>query len=107
MRSRNINSPPALRGLALRTAIRTSVEKFLDLDRFQLFVFGSEAMGVADRRSDIDIGILGTEPVPGAIMQQIRDELETLRTLRVFDLVDFSRVDESFKAEALEHAERI
>ena len=98
---------PALTGNALRAAIRESVARFLDLNIYQLFIFGSEASGVADRRSDIDIGILGPEPVSGAVMQQIREDLETLRTLRPFDVVDFSRVHESFKAEALEHAERL
>ena len=107
MRSSDAHSRPVLSGADLRKAIRGSVEKFLDLERFQLFLFGSAATGVAERRSDIDIGILGPEPVSGAIMQKIREELETLRTLRVFDVVDFSRVDESFKAEALEHARRL
>jgi hypothetical protein len=40
-------------------------------------------------------------------MQRIRDDLETLRTLRQFDVVDLTMVDESFKAEALKHAERL
>lgn len=100
-------SSPVLAGDALRQAIRKSVGKYLDLDGHQLFIFGSEASGVADRRSDIDIGILGPQPVPGAVMQRIRHELEDLRTLRTFDVVDFSSADESFRTEALEHAERL
>jgi len=107
MKSKNTPSAPALSGAPLRAAIRESVQKFLDRKSHELFIFGSEANGTADRRSDIDIGILGPQPVSGAVMQQIREELETLRTLRSFDVVDFSRVDESFKAEALEHAERL
>lgn len=107
MLSSSSHSPPVLAGDALRRAIRESVRKVLDLDRHQLFIFGSEASGVADRRSDIDIGILGPEKVPGDLMQRIREELDTLRTLRSFDVVDFSSVDESFKTEALEHAERL
>ena len=107
MQSSDSRSPRVLSGVSLRDAIRGSLQKFLDPDRYQIFIFGSEALGVADRRSDIDIGILGSQPVPGAVMQQIREDLETLRTLRPFDVVDFSRVDESFKAEALEHAERL
>ena len=107
MKSEGVHSPPVLAGNSLRVAIRESVQKFLDLNIYTLFIFGSEASGVADRRSDIDIGILGPQPVSGAVMQQIRDDLETLRTLRPFDVVDFSRADESFKSEALEHAERL
>ena len=107
MKSEDAHSLPVLAGNSLRVAIRQSVQKFLDLEFYKLFMFGSEATGMADRCSDIDIGILGPEPVPGAVMQQIREDLEGLRTLRQFDVVDLSRVDESFKAEALEHAERL
>ena len=107
MKSEEADSLPALAGNSLRVAIRESIQKFLDLNIYEVFIFGSEASGIADRRSDIDIGILGPEPVSGSVMQRIRDDLETLRTLRTFDVVDFNRVDESFKAEALEHAERL
>src|SRR2546426_493693 len=107
MNSEPSHSRPALAGKPLRSAIRKSVEKFLDLNVYELFIFGSEASGAADQRSDIDVGILGPQPVSGAVMQQIREDFETLRTLRPFDVVDFSRADESFKAEALEHAERL
>ena len=107
MEPKDAHSLPVLANNSLRLAIRESVQKLLDLNIYKLFIFGSEASGTADRRSDIDIGILGPQPVPGAVMQQIREDLETLRTLRPFDVVDFSRLDESFKAEALEHAERL
>lgn len=107
MRSNDVDARPVLAGNSLRLAIREAVQKFLDLERYQLFIFGSEASGVTDRRSDIDVGILGPQPVPGAVMQHIRAELETLRTLRSFDVVDLRCVDESFKAEALEHAKRL
>ena len=107
VRSSNLHSQPVLAGDSLRLAIRESVQRSLDLECHQLIIFGSEASGVGDRCSDIDIGILGSQPVPGAIMQHIREQLETLRTLRAFDVVDFSTVDDSFKTEALAHAERI
>lgn len=103
----DLHSAPALGGRALRDAIRESVRTCLDLERYQLFIFGSEASGAADRRSDIDIGIFGPQPVPGAVMQAVRQRLDTLRTLRSFDVVDLSIVDESFRTEALEHAERL
>lgn len=107
MRASDAQPQPALTGSALRRAIRESVQKFLDIERYEIFLFGSEVRGVVDRRSDIDVGILGPQPVPGAVMQHIRQELETLRTLRTFDVVDFHSVDESFKAEAREYAERL
>ena len=107
MKSKDVHSLPVLAGNALRVAIREAVQKSLDLNIYKLFIFGSEASGVADRSSDIDVGILGPQPVSGAVMQRIRQDLDALRTLRPFDVVDFSRADESFKAEALEHAERL
>ncbi len=98
---------PVLEGVALRRAIRQVMEEFLDLDRYDVFIFGSETAGLGTARSDIDVGVLGPEPVPNAVIQRIRERLEGLRTLRIFDLVDFSRADESFKAEALKHVERL
>ena len=98
---------PALRGESLRRAIRETISKFLDLDSHQIFIFGSEAQTDRNDRSDIDVGILGPHPVPGSVMQRIREELERLRTLRAFDVVDFARADESFKAVALQNVERL
>jgi hypothetical protein len=96
-----------LDGGALRAAIRAVVERHLDASRYELFLFGSEGAGTATRGSDIDIGILGAEPVPGRAMERIRQELDGLRTLRRFDVVDFCNVDESFRRSALKHAERL
>ena len=107
MRLTETQSRPVLAGRELREAIRDVVQRHLDLARYALFIFGSEASGTADRRSDIDIGILGSAPVAGSTLQAIRDELDELRTLRAFDLVDLQRVDESFKEHALAHAERL
>ncbi len=101
------SSPPALTRSDLRLAIRDAVRPVLDLERYQLFLFGSEASGLAGRTSDIDVGILGAQRVPAAVVQQIRERLETLPTLRPFDVVDLTTVDEAFCAEALAHAERL
>lgn len=79
----------------------------LDLERYQLFLFGSEAAGLANRTSDIDVGILGAQRVPAAVVQQVRERLETLPTLRLFDVVDLTTVDDAFRTEALAHAERL
>lgn len=96
-----------LQGAALREAIRQSIAKHLDLDNYQVFIFGSEARATSGSRSDIDIGIHGASSVPGHTLQRIREELEGLRTLRLFDVVDFSTVDESFRTVAFQHVERL
>ena len=92
---------PALSGKALHRAIREAIGKHLDLSLYQVFIYGSEATADARPGSDIDIGFFGPERLTGKTLDQIRTELESLRTLRLFDLVDFSGVDDSFKAIAL------
>ena len=98
---------PALAGQALRRGIRITLARFIDLARYDVFLFGSEVGRSGSSRSDIDIGLQGPEPLPGPTLQRIREELERLRTLRTFDLVDFSRVDEAFKSVALQHVEKL
>ena len=98
---------PVLAGTALRDAVRSVMRRHLEPASCDVFLFGSEAEGRATPRSDIDVGVLGPAAMPGAVMQRLRDELEQLRTLRSFDLVDFSLVDERFRKEALRHAEHL
>lgn len=98
---------PALRGESLRRAIRETLARFVDLNAYQIFIFGSEARSDRNDRSDIDVGILGPRPIPGSVMERIREELDRLRTLRAFDVVDFAKADESFKAVALRNVERL
>jgi predicted nucleotidyltransferase len=98
---------PVLAGSDLRAAIKEIVSRHLNLSRYHLFLFGSESAGTTMRGSDIDIGILGDGPVPGRIMERIRSDLETLRTLRRFDVVDFFGIGENFRSAALRNAERL
>jgi predicted nucleotidyltransferase len=98
---------PALSDETLHRAIRETLARFVDLNLYEIFIFGSEAGAARSNRSDIDVGIRGPRPIPGSVMEQIRAELERLRTLRTFDVVDFAKVDESFKAVALQHVQRL
>ena len=91
----------------LRHAIRFIIAQHLDPRNYRIFLFGSAVAGTPLRASDIDIGILGDESVPGRIMERIREELDRLRTLRRLDLVDFRSVDESFRNAALKHVEQL
>ena len=91
----------------LRAGIREILARHLDLRRYRLFLFGSASYGAAGPGSDIDIGILGEEPVPGRVLERIRGDLDTLRTLRSFDVVDFYSVDSTFKKAVLRHAEEL
>lgn len=93
-----------LRGEELRRAVRDVVARHSELGQCRAFLFGSEASGSARPDSDIDVGLLAREPLPLAALGAVRAELEELPTLRAFDVVDLSRVDEEFRDQALRHA---
>lgn len=90
----------------LREEIRAIVRARLD-DAYEVFFFGLRVAGGGDERSDIDVGIDGPGPVPGIAMAHIREAIEDLPTLYTIDVVDFGAVSPEFRAEALEHTERI
>ena len=91
----------------LRAAIRAVLHRHLDMNRYRVYLFGSGSTGTALRSSDIDLGIEGDERVSGRVMVRIREELERLRTLRRFDLIDLADMDESFRNTALKDAEQL
>ena len=74
---------------------------------FGAFLFGSRASGRARPGSDWDVGLLGPEPLRGALVERIRDALDELRTLHTFDVVDLSTVPEGFRHLALQRAVRV
>jgi predicted nucleotidyltransferase len=92
---------------SLRSEIRRILNHHLDLKHYRVVLFGSESTGTALHGSDIDIGIEGDHRIPGRIMERIRQELEGIRTLRRFDVVDLSCTDENFKRAALKNAEQL
>jgi predicted nucleotidyltransferase len=71
---------------------------------YRAYLFGSRATRRARPVSDWDIGVLGPAPMRGAVLQAIRDELDDLRTLHTFDVVDLAAVPEGFRAAALHDA---
>lgn len=76
-------------------------------DGYRMMIFGSWAKGKALKNSDLDIGILGKEPVPWSSMVKISQEIENLPTLRSIDVVDLNAVEENFKNKVLEHAQAL
>ncbi|MGA0556397.1 nucleotidyltransferase domain-containing protein [Larkinella sp. VNQ87] len=72
--------------------------RFLDTTRFGFFLFGSQATGKARRRSDIDIGIIGPEPVNPALLNQLQEIFDESDLLYKVDLIDFFQIrDPDFK----------
>jgi len=90
---------------SLKAQILDILSQNLDIENFTVFLFGSFARGDEKRYSDIDIGILGKEPVDGVKVSRMRQELEEkAKTLRGIDFVDFSSVnDEVFKKDAIKY----
>ncbi len=75
------------------------------LQGYKVLLFGSRAAGKAGPRSDFDLGVLGTIPMPLTVFYQIEDKLEALPTLYKIDWVDLNRVADEFRQRALQHAE--
>ncbi len=80
------------------------IRRYLPEKDFKLFLFGSWVKESAEPTSDIDIGILGKEPIDGWVLMRIRGEAEAIPTLRKIDIVDLKMVDEKFRANVLSYA---
>ena len=91
----------------LKKQILDVAGRYLDLNSYKVFFFGSRVKKDNSSRSDIDIGIEGSEEMPVQMKLKIEEELDNLPTLYKFDLVDFKEVPEKFKKEALKYAEYI
>lgn len=73
----------------------------------QVVLFGSRAQGKAKPRSDFDLGVVGDTPLPLADFFAIEDMLDELPTLYRIDWVDFARVSDRFRTQALQNVEVI
>jgi predicted nucleotidyltransferase len=91
----------------LKSQVLEIVGKYLDLNVYKVFFFGSRIRGTHSPRSDIDIGIDGPAPIPSDVRVKIADELEELPTLYRFDVVDFKSATEDFKEKTLQKVEYV
>jgi len=80
--------------------IKTILKQFPDLAKYQIFIFGSRAMGNPKKYSDFDIGIEGNAKVPAMLLADLEDAFEKSDLPYTVDLVDFSYVDQDFKSVA-------
>ena len=89
----------------LKERIINVIAENLDLERCMLILFGSEARGKSTPRSDIDLGIDCTEPIPDEIFLEIEGKLnEELDILGKIDLVELKELSEDFLIFALKEA---
>jgi len=68
---------------------------------YSAVLFGSRATGQAWHTSDWDVGLLGPLSLRGAIVERIREDLDEIRTLHTFDVVDLTNVPDYFREIAL------
>ena len=81
----------------LADLLRPIVRKHLPDSAYQVFIFGSRAEGTNRKFSDVDIGILGPNPVPSRTLFAIEDELEESDIPYLAQVIDFTTVEEKFK----------
>ena len=73
--------------------------------RYEIFLFGSRARGHCDHSSDLDIGIIGPEPLAEGVSRLMNRLLESDVPWRS-QVVDFGLVtDEAFRRQAFEGRE--
>ena len=81
--------------------VKQIVLKHVPINEFAVFLFGSRAAGNSNSLSDIDVGVLGMEPLPTSILANLESDLEESIVPFKIDLIDFYQVDKAFKNEAL------
>lgn len=64
---------------------------------FSLYLVGSRATGEAWPTSDFDFVIDAGEPLPGKVINPLREALERLRVPYTIDLVDWHQCSEAFR----------
>jgi predicted nucleotidyltransferase len=92
--------------------IRTMIVETMRINASRLrgrkvVLFGSRAQGNAKSRSHFDLGVIGDTPLPLEDFFAIEDMLDELPILYRIDWVDFARVCEQFRAQALKKVELI
>lgn len=87
--------------------IKKIIFRFLNPKKYQVFIFGSRAIGKAKKYSDYDVGIFGKKPVPWHILSIIEEDLEESDLPYKVDLVDFSLVPKKFKEIALSEIKKL
>jgi len=91
----------------LKESVKKIIGKYLSLDEYEVFFFGSRVRMDNFPRSDIDIGILGPGKVPVDLKLKIQEELDKLPLLYKIEIVDFYQVTDKFKNLALQSRELI
>lgn len=87
----------------LKSDLLKIATKYVDINEYKFFIFGSRVTNNGDDYSDIDVGVLGKKQIQPSILYSIKQDIDNLPTLYSFDLVDFSTVSDSFRKVALKN----
>ena len=68
-----------------------------------VWAFGSRAGGKARKYSDLDLVVVGSEPIPNYIYDQLVEDFDESELPIRVDLLDWNRIDDTFKPYILEH----
>lgn len=71
---------------------------------YRVVLFGSRTRGTDKSRSDFDVGVIGTSPLPLSDFYAIEDMLDSLATLYSIEWVDLARANASFRQQAMKDA---
>jgi predicted nucleotidyltransferase len=74
---------------------------------YDVVLFGSWAKGTALPTSDIDLGVVGSKPLPLDIVRSIRESLDDMPTVRKIDFVDLRRMSKEHRKEILTYAKTL
>ena len=83
------------------------IRRYLPRHEFKIVLFGSWARGEAQETSDIDIGLLGPDPIDDMRLLRIAGDIGNIPTLRRIDVVDLNKTDEGFRREVLSYAQTL
>ena len=77
--------------------LRRIVVRYVDTDEWRPVIFGSRANGTARKFSDIDIGFIGTKPLPFSVKSRLWNALDDSDIPYVVDIVDLSVATAEFR----------
>lgn len=81
--------------------IKNILSKHINPHEFNIFIFGSFAMGKNIYSSDIDLGIEGKNALSASTIVKIQHDLEESNIPYKIDIVDFDKVSDRFKKIAM------
>lgn len=81
--------------------LKEIILSIVDKNKVMVFLFGSRVSGCHSACADADIGLLADNKLPAKLYHKLRNAIDESIIPWEVDIIDFTRVDPSFKAEAL------